>query len=444
MNITIKETAPLQATITIAIEADDYRPQVEKTLKDYRKNAAVPGFRKGMVPEGLVRKQYGKAIMIDEVNRLLNDKLYAYLEEQKISLLGQPLPVPQNDLDWKDGAAFSFDFEIGKTPDIQVEISAKDKLTYHKITPDAKLIEEQVMDLRNRYGKMSEPEKVEEGDYLYGSFVREGMEPKNGTIRTSALKDKKALKALLALEKGASLDLDMATLFDEEMVKPELILGMEEEEFKGGSTTFTFTLERATRLEPATLDQEFFNKVYGEGVVNSEAEFRAKMVDEISNMYMRDTDRKFMNDVAEYLIDKVKVDLPAEFLKKWLQNGGEKALTAEEAVKEYENMEKGLRWQLIENAIITANNLRVTHEELHHYAEDMVRRQLQQIGQAGLDEEQIKSIAHRLVHNEKEAERLNDELYSQKMLQFYKDTMKITEKAVTVDEFVNLLSKQNA
>jgi trigger factor len=443
MNITLKETAPLQATVTIDVVADDYRPQVEKALKDYRKNASVPGFRKGMVPEGLVRKQYGKAIMIDEVNKLLNDNLYRFLEEQQISLLGNPVPVPQTELNWEEGAAFAFDFEIGKAPEVQVELSSKDKITYVAIQVDASFVDEQIAEMRNRYGKMSNPETAAAGDYLYGSFVREGMEAKNGTIRLSAVADASALKSLLALKEGENLTVNMATLFDQEVVKPELVLGMDEDQFNAGSPEFTFTLERITRIEPADLNQELFDKIYGEGVVTSEAELRSKIEAEMNQVYIKDTDRKFVNDVAEYLLAKVKVDLPAAFLKKWLQTSGDKPLSAEEAEAEYARMEMGLKWQLIENAIIRSNNLRVTHEELHAYAEELVRSQLANIGQAGLGDDQIKNIAHRLVHNEKEAERLNEELYNQKMLQFYKDNMTVTTQQVTVEEFVKLLSKQN-
>lgn len=447
MNITRHDVDALNAVLTVEVQPEDYREKVVKTLEDYRKKANIPGFRKGHVPAGLVKKQFGKGVLIEEINHILQHAVNDYIRDNKVDILGHPLPVPQNDIVWEEGNTFSFRFELGLTPEFDFKLP-KDKITYHRIVADETMINDYVADLQRRYGQVSQPEVSEAGDVLFGTFTEldadglavENGVSKRGSLRLENIKDKKVLASFTGIEKGAAVEFNLKKAFDDKTSLTAL-LGIDDEQLNALNGNFRFETENINRLAPAALDAELFHKVYGEEV-NTEEEFRARIKEEAERMYAGESDRKFQNDVTELLLAKTKVDLPKGFLIKWLQQQGEQPISHDEAHAEFHRTEDGLRWQLIENRIIREHGIQVSGEELMEQAKAAVRGQLAQFGQVNPEEKDVEQIAQRVLSNQEEAQKLNDQMFNTKLMAFYKENLKVVEKEVTLDEFITLVEKQ--
>lgn len=447
MNVTTTNTGKLNAILTVKITPEDYQEKVEKVLKDYRKNAKIPGFRPGMVPAGLIKKQYGKAVLIDEVNRLLQHAVTDHLRDEKLDILGNPLPMPQDDIDWDKQGEFSFDFELGLAPEFELSISEKTKVPYYKITADKKMVDRYVSDYAKRFGKMSYPEAVEENCIVKGNFtevtkdgtpVEDGISH-NGSFTMEALDDKKIEKALVGLKKEDKVTIDVNKAFKDDFNFANL-LGVTSEELKASTGLFELEITEISKLDPAELNQELFDKVFGEGVASSEKEFRDRIKEDAEKMFVGESDRKFLEDVKNIVLDKTKFDLPDEFLKKWMQTSQEKPVSEEEVEKQYPEMKDSLKWQLVENKVVREHNIEVTQEELINYTKQLVMRQMAQYGQDP-SEEDLESISSRILENREEGQRITDQLFTEKLLQFYKDTVKLDEKEVSFDEFLKTVNK---
>jgi len=440
MNITKKDIDDLNAVLTVEIVKDDYEGKVEKILKDYRKNANIPGFRKGHVPMGMIKKQHGKAVLIDEVNRLLQDALQQYITEEKLDILGHPLPKNEDEIDW-DSDDYSFEFELGLTPKFDVDLKAHETIQY-KIVADKEMIDSQVKTIRKQYGKLISKKEVAEGDEITGVFTYEAPEDsdiasidKTATFSTTEVKGKTQLKALIGAKPGDKVTLKTKGLFVDEHDNQRL-LGVSHDQAHGLDIEVTLEIKEVNERELAELNQELFDKILGEGKVTSEEELRDKIKEEAEGQFVQQSDQKLLNDVVETLIENVKFDLPAEFLTRWIAQSGENPMTDEEAKAEYERSEKGLRFQLIEGKLRVENNLNATFEELKQYAKDMIRVQMAQFGQTNPSEEELDSITARILSNQEEVERMTEQLHTNKLLQFFKENAKLKTKEVTFDEFV--------
>ena len=386
MNISKNEVDALNLTVNIEITPEDYQDKVNSVLQNYRKSANIPGFRPGKVPMGLIKKQYGKAVLIDEINKMLQDSIYNYIQEEKLNILGNPLPVEQEELDFDTPGTYNFGFELGLSPEVDVKITKKNKVKGVKVVADDKVLDTYMEDIRGRYGKMSTPEKPAADDMFHGSFTEvdaDGAAVEGGIVKEDAqflgtnLKTKKAQGELAKTSMGSTTTFDAKKSFGKDYNVAGL-LGVTDAQLEASTGSFEFKLTNISRMEPAELNQEFFDKVYGEGAVTSEEEMRARMKEEAERMYQNEADQYFLNNVAEYLLDKTKFDLPIAFLKKWMQTSGEKPLTAEEVEADWEKTEKGLRYQLIENAVITAAEIKVSREDLLDHTVGMVKAQFQQ------------------------------------------------------------------
>ncbi|UNY99161.1 trigger factor [Zhouia spongiae] len=435
MNITREHIDELNAIVKVDIAKEDYSDNVEKILNDYRKNANIPGFRKGHVPMGMVKKQYGKAVLVDEVNKLLQEALNKYLTEEKLDVLGNPLPKAQDNLNW-DAEDFSFEFELGLAPSFEIDLKSKKAITHYNIIADDKMIDEQVDRIQKQYGKLVAKDTVEEGDEITGVFANEEKEIENKTtLPLEKIKSKKAVKALTGAKVGEVVELSTKGLFEDDH---DLIqyLKVEHDDAHGLDITVHFTIEEVNKREPAELNQELFDKLFGADVVTSAEELKAKIKEDSEKQFVQQADQKLLNDVTEYLVENTKFDLPAEFLKKWIQETGEQALSEEQASEEYEKSEKGLRYQLIEGKIITDNNLQVTFEELKDFAKDYIKMQMAQFGQTEPEEEAVENIAQRVLSNQEEVKRLSDQLMSQKLITFYKENTNLKTKELSYNDFV--------
>ena len=435
MQITRKDVDKLNAKVSISLEQKDFSEKVENILKDYRKNANIPGFRKGHVPMGMIRKQYETAVTADEVNKLLQDKLNSYIQEEKLDLLGNPLPVMQDEIDWK-AAELNFEFELGFAPEFEVKIKSKKAVTQFKIEADKKMIDEQLQYIQKQYGKLESQTSVAEGMELTLKVEDKETALENTlTVEWDQFKGKKNLDALKATPLNESIVLKTKGLFKEDHVLARA-LTTTVDKLGDAPKEITLTVTESNKRILAELDQELFDRLYEAGTVKTLTDLKAKIKEGIEKQFEQQTEQKLLNDVTDRLIDETKFELPKEFLIRWLQTAGEKPLSEEEAKEEYEKSEKGIRYQLIEGNLISNNDLQIKFEELQAYAKDMIKQQMAQYGQMNPSEKELDDIAARIFSNQDETKRLSDQLLSTKMLDFYKENANLKVKKVNYEAFV--------
>lgn len=432
MNITRENIDELNAVLKVDIAREDYSGKVEKILKDYRKNANIPGFRKGHVPMGMVKKQYGKAVLVDEVNKLLQESLNKYLTEEKLDVLGNPLPKEQENFDW-DAENYTFEFELGLSPQFEVSLDNEKPITHYKIVAGDEMIDNQVKSIQKQYGKLVSKEVAEEGDQLTGTFKNEAEGIENKT--TLPLEKVKNKEPFLGAKAGDTIKVSTKDLFEDDHQLMDF-LEVEHDKAHGLDVEVEFTVEEVNTQELADLDQELFDKLFGKGEVTSVTELKDKIKEDAAKQFEQQSDQQLLNDVTEMLIENTNFDLPKEFLQKWIQTAGEKELTPEEAREEYEKSEKGLRFQLIEGKLIQENNLEVKFEDLKSFAKDRIKEQMAQFGQMNPEEKELDDIAARILSRQDEVKRLSEQLMNQKLLELYKEKVNLEEKEVTYEEFV--------
>ncbi|MFT6825963.1 MAG: trigger factor [Patiriisocius sp.] len=434
MDIKKKDVDALNAVVTVVISKDDYQEKVTKILNDYKKTANIPGFRKGHIPMGMVKKQYGKSVLVEEVNKLLQEGLHNYLTEEKLDVLGNPLPKNVTEINW-DNEEFTFEFDLGLSPSFKVDV-AKKSVTAYKVVADNDMLNNQVKTIRKQYGKLALKTTAAKGDEITGTFTNEekGIN-KNTTIELDSLKGKAQVKALVGAKKGDVIVLKTKGMFAEDH-ESQKHFEVSPEDAKGLAVDVSFTVEEVNTREMAALDQELFDKLFGEGVVTSEKALKEKIKEDAEKQFAQQSDQKMLNDVVASLIENTKFDLPKDFLERWIQVSGEKMMTEEEAKAEYIRSEKGLRYQLIEGKLRADNNLQVTFDELKAYSREMIKGQMAQFGQLDPSEEELDNIASRILSNQEEVKRLSDQLNSNKLLAFFKENAKLKIKEVSYDKFI--------
>lgn len=440
MNITRENIDELNAVVKVAIAKEDYSGKVDKILKDYRKNANIPGFRKGNVPMGMVKKQYGKAVLVDEVNKLLQDALNKYLTEEKLDVLGNPLPKEQENFNW-DQEEYTFEFDLGLSPKFEVNLETKKPITRYNIVAGEDMINNQIEHMRKQYGKLVSKEVVEEGDVVAGTFKNEAEEIESKTsLPLDKLKGKENFEKFVGAKVGDTISLKTKGLFEDEHQLKDF-LKVEQDKADGLEVDVEFTISEINKRELAELNQEFFDKLFGKDEVKSVDELKEKMREDAAKQFQQQSDQQLLNDVTESLIENNTFKLPKEFLQKWIQTVGEKPLTEEEAKEEYEKSEKGLRFQLIEGKLVRENNLEVKFEDLKSFTNARIKEQMAQFGQTDPSEKELDDIAARVLSNQEEVKRLSEQLMNEKLLKFYKNNIKFEEKEVTYEDFVKEIYK---
>lgn len=435
MNITRENIDALTAVVKVDIAKEDYSEKVEKILSDYRKTANIPGFRKGHVPMGMVKKQYGKAVLVDEVNKLLQDALNKYLTEEKLDVLGQPLPKPQDNLDW-ESEELSFEFELGLAPEFTVDLQTKKPITYYNIVADDKMIDEQIERIQKQYGKLVSQDLVEKDSEITGTFVNEEKEINNTvTLTLDKFKGKTTEKKFIGAKVGDTIELKTKGLYDDEH---ELMhaLKLSHDDVHGLDFKVNFTITEINNRVLADLDQELFDKLFGKDVVKTVTELKNKIKEDANKQFKQQSEQKLLNDITEYIVENTKFDLPSGFLQKWIQTAGEKQLTEDEAKEEYEKSEKSLRYQLIEGKLLEENNIKVTMDDIKGFAKEMIKGQMAQFGQTNPSDEELENIAARILSNQDEARRISEQLMSQKLLELYKEKANLKTKEITYEKFV--------
>ena len=450
MKITQSKAKKMMANIKIEVSENDYSEKVNDVLKKYRKDAVVPGFRKGKTPMSIIEKQYKTSIVVDEVNKILQDSLFKHITENKLKVLGSPMPLTDNEIDWKNNTDFVFEYEVGLAPDLSIKISQKDKLTYYNIKADDKLIENYCNDIAKRYGKMTNPSESIAGDLVYcliqqldatGEIDASGIS-NEATVSIDSIKDKKFQKQFIKIKADDILKLNVKEVFTNKADLAAMLKVSQGELENLESNQFQFKVIRINRLAPAELNKDLFDKVYPEKNVKSLKDFKAKIKEEAEKSFVMESDRMLKNDVVLYLVEKVKFDLPDEFLMRWLVKSSEKPLTLEQVKIDYPNYSKSLKWQLIENKILEDNDVKITNDDLISFTKDLVKRQMQQYGQANTDDKQLSDIAENILKNEDERKKISNQLFDEKTLIIYKDLFKLNQKSISYDDFVKLATEK--
>ena len=434
MDIKKKDVDALNAVVTVVISKDDYQDKVTKVLNNYKKTANIPGFRKGHIPMGMVKKQYGKGVLVEEVNKLLQEGLHNFLTQEKLDVLGNPLPTNETEINW-DNDEFTFEFDLGLSPSFKVDV-AKKSVTAYKIVADKEMLDNQVKSIRKQYGTLKSKTEAAKADEITGTFTNPEKEiDKSTTIELDSLKGKTQIKALIGAKPGDVVSLKTKGMFSQEQDNQKHF-GVSAEDAKGLSVNVSFKIEEVNTREMADLNQELFDKLFGEGNVTSEKALKEKIKEDAEKQFAQQSDQKMLNDVVESLIENTKFDLPKDFLERWIQVSGENPMTPEEAKAEYARSEKGLRYQLIEGKLRAEHNLQVSFDELKAYALEMIKGQMAQFGQLDTSEEELNNIASRIMSNQEEVKRLSEQLNSSKLLDFFKENAKLKTKEVSYDKFI--------
>ncbi|HEY0046412.1 MAG TPA: trigger factor [Flavobacterium sp.] len=435
MNITRNNIDDLNAVVTVEVAKDDYAGKVEKVLANYKKTAAIKGFRKGTVPMSLIQKQYGKAVLLEEVNKVLQENLNRYLQNEKLELLGNPLPRVKDEFNW-DATDFSFEFELGLSPQFDVDLASVTDVTRYKITADDTMIDDQITRIRKQYGKLISQSVVDADSELVGTFTNEEKGIENRTaITLDIFKDKSVADKFIGKNVGDVVTVNTNGLFDDDHKLMDY-LKVDHHDVHGLAVDVDFTIEEINTSELAEQNQDLYDKIFGEGKVTSEEEFRAKIKEDAEKQFDTQADQKFLNDVTESLIRNTKFDLPAEFLKKWIMSAGEMPLTEQQAQDEYSKSENGLRYQLIESKIIISNGLQITFEDLKAFTSEIIRKQMAQFGQMDPSAADIEGIVARVLSNQDEVKRLSEQVMSEKMLNLFKEKVKADVKVVSYPDFI--------
>jgi len=450
MNVIRQDVDALNAVLKVEIAPADYQVKVKTTLEKYRKTAKIPGFRPGHVPFGMVQKQYGKAVLAEELNKLVNDALYKYIQDNNIEILGNPIPKEGSDVvgNFEKPDTFEFEYEIGLTPSFDIPLSGKSKYDYVKVKVDNKLLDQQADDLRRRYGKLISVENVGDGDMILAQFVelkedgsvKEGGIMHSSTISMEFVEDKKVKKELMGKTKSDQIEVNPESV-SKGGKDTAAMLGIKEDELASISDKFRMTINEIKRMELADLNQELFDKLFGPGNVNSEDELRERISNDLRKMFENDSDRILTRDIYNDLVEKTKVDLPNTFLKRWIKMSNEKPITDDQIDTEYDGYAKGLKWQLIQGNIFKTNEIKLDNQEVIDFTKGLLVSNYAQYGIPAPEDKELTASAVQVLGNKEEAGRIYDMLAEQKLTNYFKSTVKLNEKEVSYDEFVEIASK---
>ena len=449
MKITFDCPDKINGVLTMTIEPADYQEKVEKTLKDYRKKAQVPGFRPGQVPMGLVKRQYGTAIKVDEVNRLMGEKLYEYVRENKIQMLGEPLPSDkQQPQDFEKEGDMTFVFDIAVAPEFTVALSGKDKIAYYTITVDDKLIDQQVQMYASQGGEFVKAEVFSGNDTITGdlrqldekgSTLEGGITTESGMIMPAYIKDDKQKKLFDGCKPGDIITFNPKKAYPDNDAEVAALLKVKKEDIADMNSDFSFQVTEIRHFEPAEVNQALFDRVFGEGTVKDEKAFREKIAEQLKAQFVGSSDYKFMLDVRAHLEKKVgKLEFPETLLKRvMLQNNKDKG--ADYVEQNFEGSIKELAWHLIKEQIVTAQEIKVEDEDVKRVAREAIRAQFAQYGMANVPDDVVENYAEEQLKKRENIDNFVDRAVDLKLTEKLKTVVKLDEKSVTLDEFNKMM-----
>ena len=449
MKITFDCPDKINGLLTMTIEPADYQEKVEKTLKDYRKKAQVPGFRPGQVPMGLVKRQYGTAVKVDEVNRLMGEKLYEYVRENKIQMLGEPLPSDkQQPQDFEKEGEMTFVFDIAVAPEFKVALSGKDKIAYYTISVDDKLIDQQVQMYASQGGEFVKAEVFSGNDTITGDLrqldkkgntLEDGITTEGGMIMPAYIKDDKQKKLFDGRKPGDIITFNPKKAYPDNDAEVAALLKVKKEDIADVNSDFSFQVTEIRHFQPAEIDQKLFDRVFGEGTVKDEKAFREKIAEQLKAQFVGSSDYKFMQDVRAHLEKKVgKLEFPEALLKRvMLQNNKDKG--ADFVEQNFEGSIKELAWHLIKEQIVTAQEIKVEDEDVKRVAREAIRAQFAQYGMANVPDDVVENYAEEQLKKRENIDNFVDRAVDLKLTDKLKTVVKLDEKTVTLDEFNKMM-----
>ncbi len=450
MNISLENTDKLNAMLNMKVEQADYEEKVGEILKDYRRKAKVDGFRPGKVPMGMIRKMYYTPVLVDEVNKLVSESLFSYLQENEIKILGEPLPHMENQqkVDFEKNSEFEFKFDLGLAPEISMEVTAKDKIPYYRIKVDKKQEDEYVDSLLGRYGAFVSVEKAGKDELIKGVLVKtdkEGIEVENGirvenvSMSLDMMKDNDQKVLFSGAKVGDEIVFDVKKAYPSDAEAASL-LRIDKAEVAMLEGTFKCIIADIQKFEKALIGQEFLDKVYGEGEVKSEDEMRIRIREEIASSHERESEYRFMVDTRETLISKAKIALPVEFLKRWMLETNEN-ITEEQLKDDFEKYEDDFRWQLIKEHLLIKQEIKVSAEEAMEMAKGVALNQYMQYGIPNVPDEYLESFAKDMLAKPEEARRIYDQKAEEKLIAYVKSTVSLNDKELSSEKFRKLYEK---
>ncbi|TDO04938.1 trigger factor [Sunxiuqinia elliptica] len=451
MNITKENINELNAIVTVKIEKSDYEATVNEQLREYRKKANMPGFRPGKVPAGLVKKMYGKAILAEEVNKMLSQNLTKFIVDEKLNILGEPLPNEEKtpEFDWEKTEDFEFAFDVAVAPEIEVKFDKRKKYPYYLIQVDDEMIDQQVESYTGRFGENETVDAVEEKDTIRGNFVQldaegneleEGIKAEQVIIAVDLMKDEEVKKAIQGKKAGDTIVFDPVKVYEN---KHEVghMLNISHEEAENIEGDFKFTISEVLRFKKAEVNEELFKKAFGEDTeIKTEEEFRNKLRADIEEQLKYSSDYKFTIDSRDILVEKISMELPEEFLKRWLKETNNE-LTEEQIEADFDNFMKDLRWQLIKDRVAKDNEVKIEQEDVKAMAKEIAAMQFRQYGMFSMPDEQLSAYADQILQNEEERRRITTRVQEEKIMAIIKENVNIDEKAISQEDFNKLLEK---
>ncbi|HXA01634.1 MAG TPA: trigger factor [Cytophagaceae bacterium] len=444
MDIVLEKKDTTNGTIKVNLKETDYLGKVTEKLKEYSKKANIKGFRPGKVPTSLIQKMYGKSIMVDEINHLLSSSLNNYIKENKLPIIGDPLPDTENaaKIDWETQKEFEFNYKIGLVAEFKCDVSDKVKIPKYQIQIDDKAVKETLENLRSQYGKMSNPEVTEEGDSIYGELKEVNGDFTTNTLVPSNKIKKSEQKKFAGKAKGDKIEFDIEKTFEDTAVVAHVTgLGLEEAKAKKGK--FELTVTNINRTELAALDQDFFDKIFGKDKITTEEEFNEKLKDTIKENYDRESENMLSREIHDHYVKNTKIELPNEFLKKWLFITNEGKVTEEQIEKEYDQYVGEVKWSLIKNKIADENNIKVENEDILGKTKEMISQQFGSIAITEELQDSFDKIADNYLKqdNGKNYMKMFEQVFFDKVLNLIKEKVSFQDKKITVEEFKEIANK---
>lgn len=447
MNIEREETGTLTATLKLKLVPEDYTPAVERTLKEQRKTASLPGFRPGQVPMAIIKKRIGRSVLVNEVERLIGESLNSYIQENRLRPLGQPLPKNENMSanNWDEPGEFNFAYEMGLAPVFDIELNDKLGVELAVVNVDDDLVGKEIADMQRRFGSMKDAETAEGKDLLLGDLIeldetgaiKPGGLMNRTTISLEFLKDDATRQLFIGKSKGEEVTVDPHKISDghDDLAR---MLGVEHHAVHDLKGNMLYRIAEIKRMEAVPVDQTLFDRVYGQGAVTDEAAFRARVKEGLENSFRRDQDRVFKRSVMKKLVETTRMELPDSFLKRWIQTTSEKPVTAEDVERDYAQHAMSLKRQLVEDRVVEKYGLEAKGEEIDGFAKRYISDQFVQYGMEAPEGEALQQAAARMLGDRDQIKRMRDTIVEQKLMVHFKNMIAPKEKRMSFDEFVNL------
>lgn len=443
MNITKENTDELNAVLTIELEKNDYEEKVANVLKDYKKQARIDGFRPGKVPMGIINKMYRKPVLVEEINKLVSESLYNYIKDENLNVLGDPLPNEEKaqEIDWEEETGFKFVFDLGLAPEFEITINGKDKIPFYQIEVDDEMINKYVDHYCQQFGKMEDQEVSDEKSVVRANIrqldTEDGISVDDCAMSIEIIKDEAIKTQMIGLKENDTVKIDLRKAYPNDTELSQL-LQIDKEKAAEVQGEFEITIVKITTFVKAEVNQDLFDRAFGEAEIKSEEEFRAKISEEAAKALVRDSEFRFKIDTKEKMIKKFKGDLPEEFLKRWVLKANQGKFTQEQIDEDFPKFAEDLKWQLIKDNVAKSQEMELTEEDIKQGAADEARRMFAQYGMANVPDEQLAGFAETILKKDEDRKRIIETKFEDKIVDYIKSVAKVEEKTISLEKFNKL------